>query len=80
MSGRSLEELLSGLHDDIQQRLATARKTFGHNLTKGDASETVWLDMLNKYPPERYKAAKAHVVDSEGNFSKQIAVVIFDRQ
>ncbi|MBF9052316.1 hypothetical protein GTA62_20365 [Roseobacter sp. HKCCD9010] len=80
MTNWSLQELLSGLHDDIQQRLATARKTFGHNVTKGDASETVWLDMLQKYLPERYKAAKAHVVDSEGKFSDQIDVVVFDRQ
>ena len=28
----------------------------------------------------RYQAATAHVVDSEGNFSDQIDVVVFDRQ
>lgn len=80
MSNWSLEQLLAGLHDDIQQRLETVRKTFGHPGTKGDASETVWLELLNKYLPERYKAATAHVVDSEGKFSDQIDVVIFDRQ
>ena len=47
---------------------------------KGDASESVWLELLNKYLPERYRAATAHVVDSEGEFSDQIDVVIFDRQ
>jgi hypothetical protein len=30
MSDWSLSQLLSGLHDDIQQRLATVRKTFNH--------------------------------------------------
>lgn len=80
MSDWSLEQLLAGMHDDIQRRLETVRRSFGHPGTKGDASESVWLEMLNKYLPERYRAATAHVVDSEGKFSEQIDVVIFDRQ
>jgi len=36
--------------------------------------------MLETYLPKRYQAKKAHVVDSLGNFSQQIDVVIFDRQ
>lgn len=80
MSKWSLSELLAGLHDDIQNRLAIARKTMGHPTTKGDASEEVWLEMLRKYLPQRYQAAKAHVVDSRGAFSEQIDVVVFDRQ
>lgn len=80
MSQWSLAQLLSSLHEDIQQRLATVRNSFGHPGTKGDASEKVWISMLNEYLPKRYQAAKAHVVDSQGNFSQQIDVVIFDRQ
>ncbi len=80
MSEWSLAQLLAGLHDDIQQKLETVRKSFGHPGTKGDASEAVWLELLQKYLPQRYQAATAHVVDSEGNFSEQIDVVVFDRQ
>lgn len=80
MTDWSLSQLLAGLHDDIQQRLETVRKSFGHPGTKGDASETVWLELFNKYLPERYQADTAHVVDSNGKFSEQIDVVIFDRQ
>ena len=69
MSTWSLAQLLSGLHDDIQQRLERVRKSFGHPGTKGDASESVWLGLLNSYLPQRYQAAKAHVVDSRGAFS-----------
>ncbi len=76
----SLSKLLAGLHDDIQQRLGTVRQTFGHPGTKGDASEKVWLELFQTYLPRRYQAAKAHVVDSNGSFSEQIDVVIFDRQ
>jgi len=32
------------------------------------------------YLPQRYQAATAHVVDSDGVFSQQIDVVVFDRQ
>lgn len=80
MSAWSLEQLLAGLHDDIQQKLETVRKSFGHPGTKGDASETVWLELLQTYLPRRYQATTAHIVDSEGVFSEQIDVVVFDRQ
>lgn len=80
MSTWSLQKLLSGLHDDIQLKLETVRKTLGHPGTKGDASEAVWLELLQSYLPKRYSAASAHVVDSLGAFSDQIDVVVFDRQ
>ncbi|MBK8116042.1 MAG: hypothetical protein IPK44_16880 [Candidatus Accumulibacter sp.] len=76
----SLPELLAGLHEDIQHRLQTVRKTIQHPGTKGDASENVWLKLLQNYLPQRYQAATAHVVDSNGVFSEQIDVVVFDRQ
>jgi len=80
MTTWNLSQLLAGLHDDIQQRLETVRKSFGHPGTKGDASEQVWLKLFETYLPRRYQVAKAHIVDSEGVFSEQIDVVIFDRQ
>ncbi len=80
MTNWSLETLLRSLHDDIAGRLATARKTFAHPDTKGDASEAVWLELFQKYLPMRYRADCAHVVDSQGAFSDQIDVVIYDRQ
>lgn len=76
----SLSTLLSSLHDEIQQRLSRVRRSFEHPGTMGDASENVWMSLLKTYLPKRYQAAKAHVVDSLGNFSQQIDVVIFDRQ
>jgi hypothetical protein len=80
MSDWSLHKILSNLHDDIERRLATVRDSFGHPTTKGDASEQVWLELFQGYLPKRYQAERAHVVDSNGAFSQQIDVVIFDRQ
>lgn len=80
MSAWSLPQILNSLHDDIQRRLDTARQTFAHTVTKGNATERVWLELLQTYLPKRYQAETAHVVDSEGAFSEQIDVVVFDRQ
>ena len=76
----SLPNLLSSLHDAIEADLRRARGTLAHPTEKGDASEAVWIDVLNKHLPRRYEARKAHVVDSAGAFSQQIDVVIHDRQ
>jgi hypothetical protein len=80
MSDWSLPQLLATLHEDIHRRLEAARRTFAHTTTKGDASERVWLQLLQQYLPQRYAADTAHVVDSKGKFSQQIDIVIFDRQ
>lgn len=80
MSEWSLSGLLAGLHDDIEQKLGIARQSFAHPGTKGDASEAVWVELLTTYLPERYRVLSAHIVDSEGVFSDQIDVVVFDRQ
>jgi hypothetical protein len=80
MTEWSLKNILSSVHNDIERRLATAREAFAHPTTKGDASEQVWLELFQKYLPRRYQAERAHVVDSNGVFSDQIDVVIFDRQ
>ena len=80
MSNWSITSLLAGLHDEIEGRLAIARKTMAHPVAKGDASEEVWLELFRTYLPQRYQAAKAFVVDSTGAFSEQIDVLVFDRQ
>ena len=80
MNDWSLSQILDTLNDTIQWRLDGGRKGLSHPGTKGDASENVWLDLFQTYLPKRYQAKKAHVVDSDGKFSQQIDVVIFDRQ
>lgn len=80
MSGWSLPILLSSLHEDIERRLAHARKSFAHPGTKGDASEGIWRELLSTYLPTRYQVETAHIVDSDGTFSEQIDAVVFDRQ
>lgn len=80
MTDWSLPEVLGSVHDDIERELTKVRTTLQHPTSKGDASEQVWIDLLNRYLPKRYRAAKAFVVDSKGAFSEQIDVVVYDRQ
>ncbi|HZQ43509.1 MAG TPA: DUF6602 domain-containing protein [Acidobacteriaceae bacterium] len=75
-----LEDLLAGLHEQVEHRLSVSRKTLGHATALGDASEQVWREMLNQYLPERYSTERATVIDSKGDASEQIDIVIFDRQ
>lgn len=75
----NLSELLDTLHTRIQGELQACR-VLAHPTDKGDASEDVWLKLMQDYLPQRYRAEKAHVVDSNGEFSEQIDIVIFDRQ
>ncbi|NKN00588.1 DUF6602 domain-containing protein [Rhizobium leguminosarum] len=75
----SLPVLLDELNASVTTDLLRARKTLGHPTDLGDATEEIWIELFNKYLPRRYHALKATVVDSTGEFSEQIDVVIHDR-
>ena len=75
----SLSQLLGNMHNGVENSLASHRGV-GHSGTKGAASEDAWLQFFETYMPRRYRVASAHIVDSHGNFSKQIDAVVFDRQ
>ena len=76
----SLPRLMQALHERVEQDLKTTREALAHPSAKGDSSEAVWTTLFKKYLPQRYAVAKATIVDSNGQFSDQIDVVLFDRQ
>lgn len=80
MTTWSLQNLLRALDADVATQLARSRELIGHPVEKGDASEALWLSLLQKYLPKRYEVRRAHVVDSRGHFSEQIDIVVHDRQ
>ena len=49
-----------------------------HSAIVGAASEQLWLQFFERYLPRRYRAAPAFVIDSCGNRSQQIDLVVFD--
>lgn len=79
---KSKKKDLNGLFNGLQKQMSTSlridRQFISHPSSKGDATEHRWIDFLRTYLPDRYKVDKAIVIDSEGNLSDQIDVVIYD--
>ena len=77
--GVNIKELFYGLQ---QQMIASlkAQEFINHPGTKGDVTENNWLTWMKEFLPKRYAAEKAFVIDSEGNESEQIDIVIYDQQ
>lgn len=73
-----LKELFGGLQEQMLASLNVNREFIQHPGSKGDATERRWIDFLRNYLPDRYKVDKAIVIDSYGNVSEQMDVVIYD--
>jgi hypothetical protein len=75
---------LAGLFKSRQKATQAAqelnREFAVHQGTKGEATETSWIHLLREYLPNRYAIERAMVVDSKGDASDQIDIVVFDRQ
>lgn len=79
MSKANLKELFEGLQNQMIAQLNTNRKNITHAGSVGDALENVWIEWLRKYLPNRYCVDKAIVIDSNGDTSDQIDIVIYDQ-
>lgn len=73
-----LKKLFEGLQKQMEAQLSTDREFITHPGSKGDALENTWIEWLRKYLPNRYSVEKAIVIDSDGNTSDQIDIVIYD--
>ena len=51
-----------------------------HNGDMGEVNEQHFIDTLRRYLPNRYTVEKAIILDSRGNTTDSIDVVVFDRQ
>jgi hypothetical protein len=75
-----LFDIYGALQTRLQAGLNASRDVLGHPVAKGDATESNWLSMLQEHLPARYQAQSAFVIDSTGQESEQIDIVIYDRQ
>jgi hypothetical protein len=75
-----LYEAFRDLQDEMRASFKKTRNSIDHGPTMGGASEDHWLSMLANHLPLRYMAARGFVIDSKGQLSKQIDLIIFDRQ
>jgi len=75
-----LTEILDGLQARLEGDLRGNRSAVTHPGARGEASEEDWLRVLNDHLPRRYQVDRAFVIDSQGECSEQIDIVIYDRQ
>jgi hypothetical protein len=75
----NVRDLLMGQQRQLQSALGMS-DDLGHPGEKGDNSELNWLKTISEFLPKRYQATKGQVLDSQGDFSDVIDVIIFDRQ
>ena len=79
MNKINIANLFAGLQNQMVAQLNTNREFILHSGSKGDSLENVWIEWLRKYLPNKYCVDKAIVVDSEGNLSQQLDLVIYDQ-
>lgn len=72
--------LFKGMQSQMESTLVLGRASISHPGEMGEAAEESWRKWLRAYLPKRYRVDKAFVIDSEGNISDQIDIVIYDGQ
>lgn len=74
-----LKQAFANVQTALSAQMAMATQSISHAATMGSVNEEHWLTLLRSYLPNRYEVATGIVIDSRGNRSDQIDVVIFDR-
>lgn len=77
------EKFLRDAFASEQECLAASLKSsfrITHNGDRGEVNEQFFIDFLRAYLPNRYTVEKAIVLDSFGQVSHSIDIVVFDRQ
>ena len=77
-NGISAHNFYCYMNNQLLEYKKINREFIEHPGSKGDATEQHWIEFLRTYLPDRYKVDKAIVIDSTGNVSEQMDVVIYD--
>lgn len=74
-----LQEAFAAKQKQLKSVLEAGRNIGPHPVAVGDGSELNWKQLLTDFLPSRYSVSKGFVVDAEGHCSKQIDLIIYDR-
>lgn len=80
MSNSFFNEIYMTMQSEMITKLNYGKIQFAHPGTKGDETESNWREWFETYLPKRYKVGKGIVVDSNGEQSGQIDIIIYDVQ
>jgi hypothetical protein len=64
----------------LSAHLDLAARTISHDGVQGGVNEQHWIKLLRQYLPQRYACETGIVIDSRGQVSEQIDIVIYDPQ
>ncbi len=73
-----LSQLFLRVQDQMLANLAVST-VLEHPTACGAATEQHWIDLFNRYLPQRYRATSAFIIDADGQRSRQIDIAIYDR-
>lgn len=76
---RWLREAFSRVQENLAAEMQLAANSISHAGTMGSVNEDHWIRLLRGYLPYRYEVDTGVVIDSLGNRSDQIDIVVFDR-
>jgi hypothetical protein len=74
-----LREAFIDVQAELELKLKRAAQSIEHTGTQGSVTENHWIDVFREYLPTRYDVASGFIIDSHGDRSQQIDIVIFDR-
>ncbi len=74
-----LHEAFIDVQAELELKLKRAAQSIEHAGTQGTVSENHWITVFREYLPKRYEVTSGFIIDSKGDRSEQIDIVIFDR-
>ena len=74
-----MREAFGQVQSNLAATMRLASRSISHGGVMGSVNEDHWTELFRSYLPNRYDVATGIVIDSLGNRSDQIDLVIFDR-
>nr|CBX31253.1 hypothetical protein N47_E47650 [uncultured Desulfobacterium sp.] len=75
-----MQEAFASEQKLLRAALEHSSQSISHDATMGTVNESCFIEVLRKYLPRRYAVDTGIVIDSTGNTSDQIDVIIYDIQ
>lgn len=74
-----LHKHLQGVFNILKSRFDSINQNIGHNLTAGEENEEEIRQLLIDFLPDNYGVGSGVLIDINGNQSKQVDIIIYDK-
>ena len=71
----SIKSLLESKQTVLESKL---KVLLDHPVTKGESTESAWIDFLRSFLPSKYAVDKGFAFDSDGKISDQLDIIVHD--